>query len=374
MAPVTRKPRIFLLIPCFVPYDAVGNDVHGMYRLLSAAGYDVRILAAEFHKSYQDIAAPLQLDCDYWRSPGDILIYHHAIGWPLGEAVLARTRNQVVIKYHNITPARFFEPYAQHYHNACTEGESATRRLAQTPAAMFWGDSQFNAEELISYGAPRERCRWVPPCHHTDDLTDVPLDSHILGTYRDGHVNILFVGGMKPNKGHALALRAFAAYRRVYNQRARMIFVGSYDPGLSSYLEHIRRFARQLSLEGDTVFAHSVSPSQLKTFYYVADTFLCVSEHEGFCVPLVEAMSFRVPILALGQTAVSETVGDAGIVHGQFDPIVFADSLEAYRRDYQQCLDMTTRGRLRYEAEFCPQAIQRKLVALVREMETGCHA
>jgi glycosyltransferase involved in cell wall biosynthesis len=200
------------------------------------------------------------------------------------------------------------------------------------------------------------------------------MDPGILGAYRDGYLNVLFVGGMKPNKGHALALRTYAAYRHLYTKRARMIFVGNYDKGLSSYLDYIRRLAYQLGVDSDTVFAHSVSPAQLKTFYYAADVFLCVSEHEGFCVPLIEAMSFRVPILAWGQTAVGETMGKAGIVHDKFEPLVFADSLEAYRRNPQRRLEMADEGRLRYEMEFHPEAIQKKLVSLVREVEISPHA
>jgi glycosyltransferase involved in cell wall biosynthesis len=368
------KPRIFLLIPCFMPHDAVGNDVLGMYRLLRSVGYEVRILAAEYHKSYTNIATPLQLDVDYWKSPNDILIYHHAIGWPLGEAVLARTRNRIVIKYHNITPARFFKDHAPHYYNACTEGELATGRLVRISPATFWGDSQFNAEELIKLGASRECCRWIPPCHLVEDLSNTAMDEQILGTYRDGHTNILFVGGMKPNKGHLDALRAYAAYRIVYGGRARLIFAGSFDPSLSSYVEQVQDLSRRLRIEADVVFERSVSSAQLRALYYVSDVFLCVSEHEGFCVPLIEAMAFRVPILAWAQTAVGETLGDVGMVHERFDPLTFGDDLEEIRHNSARRLAMADSGRLRYESEFHPRAIQRKLLRLVREVETLTHA
>lgn len=374
MAGIDRRPRIFLLVPCFMPHDAVGNDVYGMYQLLRTAGYDVSIFAADFHKTYESITTPLPHDSECWNSPDDILIYHHAVGWPLGESMLARARNKIVIKYHNITPARFYEQYSQNHYNVCLEGELSTRRMARIQSAMFWGDSQFNMEELISHGAPRDRCNWIPPCHLTEELRKVPMDPHILGTLRDGRRNILFVGGMRPNKGHALALHAYAAYRHIYNQQARLIFCGSYDASLSAYLEHIRRLSRQLEVESEVVFAHSVSPAQLKTFYYVADVFLCVSEHEGFCVPLAEAMSFRVPILALGQTAVPETVGGAGMVHDHFDPMLFAGSLDQVHRNPQQCLETVTLGRLRYERAFHPQAIRRKFLTLLEDVETAPHA
>jgi glycosyltransferase involved in cell wall biosynthesis len=363
------EPRVFLLTPCFVPYDAVGNDVYGMWQLLCAGGHDARILAEVVHPTYEGIAEIANPESDYWNSPDDILIYHHSIGWPLGESLLARTRNRIIVRYHNITPGRFYEHYARHYYDGCIQGERSTRRIVRIRPAAFWGASRFNTEELISFGAPRECCRWVPPCHLIEELAKVPMDPPILGTCRDGYLNILFVGGMKPNKGHLFALRAFAAYRNVFNPRARLIFAGSYDPGLQAYQEDVRRMANQLGVAADTVFAHSVSPSQLRAFYYVAGVFLCTSEHEGFCVPLAEAMAFRVPILAWGQTAVPETVGDAGIVHDRFDPMVFADSLQQVHRNPKQRVDIAECGRLRYESEFHPRAIQRKLLSLLQELE-----
>ena len=363
-----REPRIFLVTPCLVPYDAVGNDVYGMCQLLRSAGHDARILAEAVHQDYKGIAETIHLKSEYWNSANDILIYHHSIGWPLGESILARTRNKIVLRYHNITPARFYERYARHYYDACVQGELSTRRVARIRPATFWGDSRFNAEELISCGAPREQCRWVPPCHLVEELANIPMDPPTLETYRDGRLNILFVGGMKPNKGHLFALRAYAAYRNVYNRQARLIFAGSYDPGLQPYLEHVRQLSRQLGLDADVVFAHSISPSRLKALYYAAGMFLCTSEHEGFCVPLVEAMALRVPILAWGQTAVPETVGDAGIVHQRFDPMVFAASLQQVHRNPQRRLEILTSGRLRYEREYHPLAIQRKLLNLLREV------
>jgi prepilin-type processing-associated H-X9-DG protein len=352
-----------------VPYDAVGNDVYGMCQLLRSGGYDARILAEEIHQDYEGIAETAHLKSAYWNSSDDILIYHQSIGWPLGESLLSRTRNKIVLRYHNITPPRFYEHYARHYYDACVQGERSTRRIAHIRPATFWGASRFNAEGLISCGAPREQCRWVPPCHLIEESVNIPMDLPTVRAYHDGRMNILFVGGMKPNKGHLFALRAYAAYRNVYNQQARLIFAGSYDPGLQSYLEDVRRLSRQLGVESDVVLAHSVSPSQLKAYYYAADVFLCTSEHEGFCVPLVEAMALRVPILAWGQTAVPETVGDAGIVHERFDPMVFADSLQQMHRNPKRRLEIVTAGRLRYEREFHPKAIQRKLISLLREVE-----
>lgn len=369
-----RLPRVFLLLPSFVPQDAIGNDVCGMYHLLQAAGYDVVILAEHVDEAHREIAGTLADDCGYWDSSSDILIYHHSVGWPRGEAILARARNKIAIRYHNVTPPRFFAQYARHYYQACADGELSTRRVARHPSATFWATSRYNSEELIAYGAARGRCRCLAPWHLIEEFKKTPLDTAALGRFRDGRFNILFVGGMKPNKGHALALQVYAAYSQLYGSAARIIFAGAYDPGLSSYFESIRELALRLRVIDDVVFEHSVSLSRLKALYYAADVFLCMSEHEGFCVPLVEAMALRVPVVALGQTGVPETLGDAAIVHDRIDPATFAESLEKFRRDPRFRMDVAEAGRRRYEAEFQPGVLGRKLLDLVEEMQEAGHA
>lgn len=353
-----------------MPNDAIGNDVFGMYEELSEAGYQAEIFTSDCHDSYKPIARPVESQPEEaWQSPDDVLIYHHAIGWPAGEEILRKTRNRVVIKYHNITPPRFFRPYAQNYVVACEGGIEATGRIARFRGATFWGDSEFNAGELIELGAPPQRCRSLAPWHRIEQLQQEPLDLETLKFYRDGSFNILFVGAIKPNKGHANALRAFAAYKAIYGGPARLILAGSFDPGLKEYYKAIQHLAQAAGVAADTVFVESVSGACLRTLYQLADLFLCVSEHEGFCVPLVEAMAFRAPILAWGATAVAETAGDAGIVWEEFDPLLFAESMDRIRNNPALAGALAARGRLRYEQCFHPSAIRGKMRQLMREVE-----
>jgi glycosyltransferase involved in cell wall biosynthesis len=340
-----------------------------MDRVLREAGYDVSIEAEHVDESFREIACSPSRDRDWIGKPPDLLIYHHSIGWPWGEKMLARIRSHIAIRYHNVTPAKFFAKYDRRYYQACIDGQLSTRRVARHSSAMFWGASRYNAEELIALGTPRNRCRSLPPFPPVEELEQAPLEPATLGNLRDGRTNILFVGGMKPNKGHALALRVFAAYRQMYDSAARLIFAGSYDPGLVSYLESVQSVAVRLGVAADVVFEHGVSPSRLKAFYYCADVFLCMSEHEGFCVPLVEAMAMRVPVVALDQTAIPETLGGAGIRHPQFDASVFAASLEKLRRNPQLRLELSDCGRRRYESEYRPEVVGRRLLRLLGEFQ-----
>lgn len=363
------KPRIFLLVPTFHPHDAVGNDVFGMYKILRSAGYETTVLAESVHSAHESYTSLVRLDAEYWQDPNAILIYHHAIDWRLGEKILKRSKNKIVIKYHNVTPPEFFANYSQNYYWACTEGVAATKRLAAMRIDFVWGDSQFNANEFIRLGVAAGRCRVLPPIHVVEDIARQPLDSVVLGAYRGATPNILFVGALRPNKGHFKALETFAAYRKLSAKQARLIFVGRCDPLLDQYVEELKCFAHYLEIGDSLVLADSVTPSQLRAYYTLASAFLCVSEHEGFCVPLVEAMFFRVPIVAWAATAVGETSDGCGMIYDQYNAGVLAHAIHDCIENPERARCLASKGRLRYETVFQPKAIEAGLLRLVAEVE-----
>ena len=366
------KPKILIVLPTFGPRDAVGNDALGMCRWLQSEGYDARIYATWIQPPYERYAHKLDPeDRTLWNSPEDILIYHHAIYWEAGEILMARTKTKVAVKYHNVTPPHFFKEYAQHYYDACMRGMETTRRLTRNPKAWFWGASEFNAGELIDCGAHPDRCRVVPPFHRIEDeLAQAPLDTVITGDYRRSGVNLLFVGGVRPNKGHMKAVDVFAAYRRISGGPSRLTFVGNFDRTLSRYVDDVLAHADYQGVAEHVRFDFSVSPSQLRAYYLTGTVFLCTSEHEGFCVPLVEAMYFRLPIVAWTSTAIGETCGDAGMLVREFDPLRMAEAVEHCAEDFAGVRLLTCRARARYDAEFSPKAIAAKLLRVVEEMES----
>jgi glycosyltransferase involved in cell wall biosynthesis len=369
-----KQPRIFLLIPTFLPNDAVGNDVLGMYRILRDAGRDVRVLAEHIHSEYAPIAALARPDArDLWDDPAAILIYHHALEWKTGEEILQRTRNRIVIKYHNITPPEFYTRYNAEYCGWCIRGQEATRRLARSRADFIWGDSVYNSREFMGMGAPAESCRVLPPIHRIEELGRVPLDAAVTGAYRGDTLNILFVGALRPHKGHFKALDVLAAYRRLSRRRARMIFAGSFDPHLEQYVREVEEYARRLNVESSLTFHRSTTMSELRAYYTTASVFLCVSEHEGFCVPLAEAMYFRSPIVAWATTAVGETCDNCGLVYGDFKAETLAEGIAEYAENPALGRSMAGRGRERYETAFHPDAIRQRLLALLGEVDAmGC--
>ena len=362
------KRRVNILVPTFQPNDAVGNDVAGMYQMLLAAGYDARIYAEHIHAAFAGITEKIRPSHDsIWLDPGALTIYHHAILWELGEETLAKIRHRIVIKYHNITPPEFFRSHGQHYYWACVKGKESNARLANIPDICIWGDSSYNNEEFIELGIPASRCRVLPPVHRIEELAREPFDNVVLGAYRGHAASILFVGGMRPNKGHGKAIEVASALRNLTGHPFRLFLVGSFDPYLSSYTADLEEYVKHLELGGEVIFARSVSPSQLRSYYLNAAAFLCVSEHEGFCVPLVEAMAFRVPIVAWATTAVGETAGGCGLLYDKFDAEKMAEGIAELIESPQTACELAERGRLRYETHFHTEAIFRQLTALVQE-------
>ncbi|HEX2726772.1 MAG TPA: glycosyltransferase family 4 protein, partial [Beijerinckiaceae bacterium] len=204
--------------------------------------------------------------------------------------------------------------------------------------------------------------------HKIDELGAEPMDLPALRAYRGAGPNILFVGGLRPNKGHLRALDAFAAYRQMSTRPARLFFVGSFDPHLASYVEELKTKVTDLGLESSVIFARSVTPAQLRSFYYMASAFLCVSEHEGFCVPLVESMFFRVPVVAWDTTAVGDTLGDAGILLPSAHPEPLAKALDEVIENPLLARGLADKGRERYEARFTTRAIRANLESLLDEV------
>lgn len=361
-----KLPRIHILTPSLAPHDAIGNDVVQMQELLRESGYSVDVFAEGIHRACADLVKPLSsAPREYWNSPGDLLIYHHSMGWPLGEEVLFRTRNKIILRYHNVTPPRFFAPYSVPHAQACQAGIESTRRIAAIPGMTILGDSTFNCEDFISLGVSPGRCHVLAPFHLTEDLGREQFHVPTVRQYSGDVVNILFVGGIKPNKGHMRAIRVFATYHHHFNPRSRLIFAGGMDDRLGSYVQELRQYAAGFGVAENLVLTGPLIGSQIKTLYTAADVFLCTSEHEGFCVPLIEAMYFRTPIVAWGVTAVSETMTNCSFLIEDWDEFLFASHISKIVEDTELASHLGDTGRKRYLQAFTPDILRRKLCDVV---------
>ena len=141
---------------------------------------------------------------------------------------------------------------------------------------------------------------------------DLPPSNEILQRYHDDYVNLIFVGRIAPNKRQDDVLKAYHMYKRLYNPKSRLFIVGSYSDEDLYYKEIIQLIERK-GIE-DVIITGHIPLEEEVAYYKLAHTFVCMSEHEGFCIPLVEAMYFGVPIIAYRSSAVAETLGENGVI------------------------------------------------------------
>lgn len=198
----------------------------------------------------------------------------------------------------------------------------------------------------------------MPPFHHIDRLHSIEPDRKVLDEFRDGKKNICMIGRVSPNKGHPALIEAFAAYHHEYDRNTRLIIVGKEESRLAKYSMLLRQLIQRLELKDSVVFAGEVSDQELKAYYVAADIFMITSHHEGFCVPLVEAMAMRVPIVGYAATAIPETVGNAGLVWEERNPYLLAESIEAIFTQKPLGETLTRSGWERYSQHFTNTKIE----------------
>jgi glycosyltransferase involved in cell wall biosynthesis len=349
--------RIAILTRTITTADAVSNDCLGMYDVLKRHGYDVQVYADAWTIAEPRIHHALRLD-HFLKEPTDLLIYHYSIGWAYGLELLRSQPYRTVIKYHNVTPPEFFDGIAAEYVTMCREGRRQLKHIARSDCDLYLADSPYNMHELVAEGASRDRSFVVPPFHHIGRLDAINPDIDILDKYTDGKVNILMVGRVSPNKGHIALLEAFATYFYHYNSNCRLLIVGAEKEEFKVYSKLLREMAGLLCLEETVVFTGEVPDEALKAYYLVSDAFMFAGEHEGFCVPLVEAMAMKLPIIAFASTAIPGTVADAGLVWGERDPYLLAQSLDLVVRDERVSVALGLKGRRRYERMFTNERIE----------------
>ena len=295
---------IHQFVPTLAPRDAVGAHYLAVRDTLRSAGYGSEIYAYEAKHEYAREAHRFQ-SFDGGHGEDTWLLYHSSVGSPVAEFV-ARRDEPLIVDYHNITPAEFFGRWEPAVAGALMKGR---RQLAdlEARASLGIGDSAFNAAELASLGYSPTAV--VPILLDVESFGRTPPDPSVT---RDDTTTWLFVGRLAPNKAQHDIIKAFAAYRRFYDPNIRLRLVGSSSS--HSYERALHEFVNELGLADVVEFAGAVDAATLVAYYDTADVFVVCSEHEGFLVPLLEAMFHRVPIVAFAAAAVPETLGDAGLV------------------------------------------------------------
>ena len=340
--------------------DAIGDSARKVRDLLRAAGHDSDLFAITIDEDLQQDVRPFS---DPAAREGEVTIFHFALPSPMTEA-FAALRGARVLQYHNITPAAFFAPYDPGLFKLAALGRSELKTLVGR-VDLALGDSEFNRTELEAMGfAPTGV---LPIAVNTARITDAPRRPALENILSDGLINILFVGRIVPNKRIEDHIRLGEIYKRYSDNFYRFIFVGRYD-GVPRYYAQVRALVSELKMLPDRVwFTGPVPDDDLAAFYRWADVYVSLSEHEGFCVPLVEAMAADVPVLAYAAGAVPETLGGAGVLFSPKDLELAAEAMAmlVYDRPFRESVVAGQRRRLEH---FSPAAFQSRLNHLISQL------
>lgn len=319
--------RVHQIVPRLDAGDAVSNQALCIHKLLTEWGFESRIFANgmdEFGKTYASYDHHYR---EFMGNKDDLVIFHLAIYCGSYQMFL-ESRNRKVVIYHNITPPQFYERFYPEAAHLCRLGQGLLPQLTACDLAL--GDSDFNRREMVAAGFAEEKTGVLPINPPLERLDGVEEDEAFLRQLDDGKVNLLFVGRVVPNKRVEDIIKLFYCYHRGINARSRLIVAGSL---LNTYYSALLSMAQRMGIQDRVHFLGKISDSRLKSCYLGSHYYVSMSEHEGFCVPLLEAFHFDLPVLAYAAGAVPETMGDAGVIFYEKDYALLAELLDRMERD-----------------------------------------
>jgi glycosyltransferase involved in cell wall biosynthesis len=350
---MTQRLRIAdQIVPTLAYGDAIGNDAFELQRLFWRRGVQSEIFVDEakpevraFARSWRDLRPK--------RSTAGLTLIHMSMGNDAIDEIVELPGRKAVV-YHNITPARYFSgfnPAAEKY------AEVGRRQLKDLAARAELGiaDSEFNRRELEELGYARTA---VVPIGIDWAAFDVEPDPAVMRALSEERTSIVTVGQLLPHKGVHDVIAGFARYRE-RDRGARLYLVGSTAMS-AQYIERLRADVERLGLREAVTFTSSVPIESLVAYYRGATALLTLSEHEGFCVPLLEAMRSDLPIVAHAAGAIPDTLGDAGILLTERSPDAVAEALERVVGDRDLRRELIAKGRARL-AEFTPDRVAERL-------------
>ena len=347
-------------VPAAHKGDAIGDSARRVRDLLRGMGHESELYALTIDDDLRHDVRPFS---DPAARDGQLTILHYALPSVMTEA-FASLGSGRVLQYHNVTPASYFAPYDPQLFRLATLGRGELATLAGR-VDLALGDSEYNRQELEALGFGRTGV--FPIAVDTSRITQPAERPALDEILDDGLVNFLFVGRIAPNKKIEDIIRLAECYKRYVDAYYRFIFVGRFDV-VPRYYSMIRALMTEYRFLNDRfLFTGSVSDEELAVYYRHAAVYISMSEHEGFCVPLVEAMAADVPVLAYAAAAVPDTLGGAGV---QFAPkdLEFAAELLGSLTFDDDFRGKVIAGQRRRLADFGDARVTRELNALLHTL------
>ena len=294
--------------------DAIGNFTIKLRDIFNECGYDTQIYAYNIGKGI-DSGVAKRIELFNGVDKDDLIVYQMCESHEIND-IIKRLECRKIAIYHNVTPAAFFNEYGKWLYE---KQEQAIRDLSDMSTVFdkVIAVSEFNKNDLLKMGYSEDIIEVIPIIIDFDDYKKSP-DEKVLDLYMDEKDNILFVGRIAPNKKQEDIIRIFAYYHKFINSESRLFLIGS--PFIQDYDAALKEYISYLGIDDSVVMPGHSTFSEVLAYYRCADLFLCMSEHEGFCVPLVEAMVFDVPIMAYDSSAIAYTLGNSGILVQSKEP------------------------------------------------------
>lgn len=320
-------PSLHQFVAGFSHGDAISNEAIVLRRIFQSWGCESDIfceprrILPELRGEAKDAAAFRAA-----AKPDDVVLLHLSVGSDVNDLFAALPCRKAIL-YHNITPPEYFQGLQEQIASLLARGRDQAKRLANQTQVVL-ADSAFNAAELRQWGYGEAKV--LPLVLDLARLRERP-NRAILRKYDDGLVNILFVGRCVPNKRIEDGLASFHYFQKYVEPNSRFIHVGSYA-GLEQYHAILLTLMRDLHLQNAELVG-TLRQDELNACYRSAHVFLSMSEHEGFCIPLVEAMVHDVPVLAHAAAAVPETLDGAGVLFRGKDHAAVAEMMGRLVRD-----------------------------------------
>ena len=317
--------RIFQILPTIKQGDGISQEAIEIDKLLHRSGYYCRtyadsIIGKKLKKVvYHFSELPVTTD-------DDIILYHLSTGSHIAQRLL-EIKGRLVICYHNITPAHWFVKYDKQMEVACAKGRMDLEILKERTEYCL-ADSQYNADELrkVGYKCPIKIFPVVLDLKRYCNKTGLGDNQKSSSGF-----HILFTGRIVPNKKVEDIIQTFYYIKKYYIKEASLDIVGNFHED-SLYCKLLFNYIRMLEVT-DVVFHGHVTESKLISIYRKANIYLSLSEHEGFCIPLLEAMCFQIPVIAYNNGGVQQTLQNAGILLNQKDPLLIAGMVNHIKKD-----------------------------------------
>jgi glycosyltransferase involved in cell wall biosynthesis len=351
--------RIDHLMAGFADGDAISHEARVLRDVFRRWGLASDVFADPAH-----VSPPLRAECrplsEYRAKPTDLVIHQYGIASPAAEVFAASPARKILL-YQNITPASFFRGFDDALARRLAEAREDLGRLARRADAV-WAASRYSASELEAMGVPEVK---VLPLHFDPATVEAEPEPQTLAKFSGPLTNILFVGRMAPNKRVEDLILAFAWYQKSIHRYSRLVLVGS-NRSCPRYYAMLRMLAGELDLP-NVCFEGFLNARELAACYRTAHVYVCPSEHEGYCLPLIEAMHRGVPVLARRAGGMPEALDGAGVLYDGLGPRELAELIHLVVTDAALRRDVLDSQQRRLEA-IRKRPVDRELRELLAEL------